>query len=310
MSLSGDGGGAAVPALADLEEPAKTLATRAQAALLDEHLEGALRSFLQLHELLCPPADRWVAAQAAAAGLALTDGAGPLSSAAGLLGLWRELPDLNCERDSVSTALLRHAAHEQEGDGPYALAVDAQQLAAQSAWLQERLRAEPTPRSRYFRRLARHARGGLGDRARVQVQRASWTVLERLPEPDSEAAADFTTCLGRFQHGDRLTLQWQNPLPGQVAILSAVGDEHDAELTVLVPQLDSESGPRRHHELIEVVGELAHVPGAGHALLILWVPELVPPRWVHEVLARRALPPEARLWRYCYEVTPAAAAAS
>ena len=135
-------------------------------------------------------------------------------------------------------------------------------------------------------------------------------VLERLPEGDSETAADLTTPLGHFQHGDRLTLQWQNPLPGQVAILSAVGDEHDAELTVLVPQLDSESGPRRHHELIEVVGELAHVPGAGHALLILWVPELVPPRWVHEVLARRALPPEARLWRYCYEVTPAAASAS
>ena len=313
MSPPGDGGRLPVAeALADLEEPAKTLATRAQAALLDDHLEGALRSFLQLHELLCPPADRWVAAQAAAAGLVLTDGAGPLplSSAAGLLGLWRELPDLDCERDSVSTALLRHAAREQDGDGPYALAVDAPQLAAQAAWLQERLRAEPPPRSRYFRRLARHARGGLGDRARVQVQRGTWTVLERLPEGDSETAADLTTPLGRFQHGDRLTLQWQNPLPGQVAILSAVGDEHDAELTVLVPQLDSESGPRRHHELIEVVGELAHVPGAGHALLILWVPELVPPRWVHEVLARRALPPEARLWRYCYEVTPAAAPAS
>lgn len=312
MSSSGDEGvlPAALEALRDLEEPAKTLATRAQAALLDEHLEGALRSFLQLHELLCPLADRWVAAQAAAAGLVLTDGAGPLplSSAAGLLGLWRELPDLDCERDSVSAALLRHAAHEQDADGPYALALDAQQLAAQAAWLQERLRAEPAPRSRYFRRLARHARGGLGDRARVQVQRGTWTVLERLPEADS-AVADFTTSLGRFQHGDRLTLQWQNPLPGQVAILSAIGDEHDAELSVLVPQLDSESAPRRHHELIEVVGELAHVPGAGHALLILWVPELVPPRWVHEVLARRALPPEARIWRYLYEVTAAAAPA-
>jgi hypothetical protein len=302
---------AAAQALGDLEEPAKTLATRAQAALLDEHLEGALRSFLQLHALLCPAADRWVAARAAAAGLELGSdpGALPLSSAAGLLGLWRELPDLDCERESVSAALLRHAAAEQDGDGPYALALEAPVLAEQAAWLQARLRAEPSPRSQYFRRLARRARGGLGDRARIQVQRGTWTVLERLPAATG-AAADFTTPLGSFQHGDRLTLQWQNPLPGQVAVLAAVGDEHDAELTVLLPQLDSESGPRRHHEIIEVVGELSHVAGASHALLILWVPELVPPRWVQEVLVRRALPPEARVWRYHYEVTRAAPPAS
>ena len=79
---------------------------------------------------------------------------------------------------------------------------------------------------------------------------------------------------------------------------------------MLLPQLDSESGPRRHHEIIEVVGELSHVAGASHALLILWVPELVPPRWVQEVLVRRALPPEARVWRYHYEVTRVAPPAS
>ncbi len=301
---------AAAQALGDLEEPAKTLATRAQAALLDEHLEGALRSFLQLHALLCPAADRWVAARAAAAGLELggDPGALPLSSAAGLLGLWRELPDLDCERESVSAALLRHAAAEQDGDGPYALALEAPVLAEQAAWLQARLRAPsraPLAAGGSPGAPRWPGRPGRGSR----VQRGTWTVLERLPAA-AGAAADFTTPLGSFQHGDRLTLQWQNPLPGQVAVLAAVGDEHDAELTVLLPQLDSESGPRRHHEIIEVVGELSHVAGASHALLILWVPELVPPRWVQEVLVRRALPPEARVWRYHYEVTRAAPPAS
>lgn len=303
----------AVQALRDLEEQAQTLATRAQAALLDEHKDGALRSFQALHELLIPRADAWVAAQVA--GLeGDKEQAVPelLSSATGLLGLWRELPDLDCNRDSVIEALLRQAAQadgvEEAGveAGTYALALDAETLARQVKELQEQLRAEPLPRSHYFRRLARRARGGLGDRARVQVQRGALTVLERLPAPDSTAPAhDFTTALGEFQAGDRLTLQWQNPLPGQVAVLHAVGDEQRAELSVLIPQLESESVPRRHHEIIEVVGELSHVPAAFHSLLILWVPELVPPRWVSEVLLRHSLPPDARVWRYRYEVAAA-----
>lgn len=315
MRPTGRGALGSVPALRGLEEQAKTLATRAQAALLDEHQEGALRSFQALHELLVPCIDAWVAAQLAAAPPAGLAALPPLSSAAGLPGLWQELPDLDCERDSVGAALLQQAAQadgaadaeEGESDAAYALALDARTLATQVQMLQAQLRARPLPRSRYFRRLIRTAHGGLGDRARVQVQRGAVTVMERLPAADPPAAPDFTTPLGRFQQGDRLTLQWQNPLPGQVAVLHAVGDEHDAELTVLVPQLDSESGPRRHHEIIEVVGELAHVPGAEHSLIILWVPELVPPLWISEVLARRRLPPEARAWRYRYEVAAAPA---
>lgn len=311
MKLLRRGSGDAVQALRDLDEPARVLATRVQAALLDEHKEGALRSFQALHELLIPRADAWAAAQATGLGRAEEE-TGPelLSSAIGLLGLWRELPDLDCNRDSVILALLHKAA---QADGPedagarvYAPALDAETLARQVTELQEQLRAEPLPRSHYFRRLARRARGGLGDRARVQVQRGPLTILERLPAPDSAPPApDFTTALGEFQAGDRLTLQWQNPLPGQVAVLHAVGDEQQAELSVLVPQLESESVPRRHHEIIEVVGELAHIAGAFHALLILWVPELVPPRWVSEVLVRHSLPPDARVWRYRYEVAAA-----
>jgi hypothetical protein len=313
VRLHGAAFAAAAQALREVEEQAKTLATRAQAAQLDDHPEGALRSFLQLHELVVPVADRWVATQLPA------DTASSLSSAAGLLELWRELPDLDCERHVVTEALLWHAAQagqgsasesESEDEGPLSLVLSAEALAGQAAWLGEQLRALPVPRSRYFRRLVRSARGGLGDRARVQVQRGALTVLERLPDSGPPGSVDGHTCttaLGRFAHGDRMTLQWQNPLPGQVAILHAAGDEHDAELTVLVPELDSEAAPRRYHEVIEVVGELSHVPGSGHALIILWVPELVPPRWVLDVLARRGLPPEARLWRYTYDVEAPAA---
>ena len=131
------------------------------------------------------------------------------------------------------------------------------------------------------------------------------TTIDLWVVPPGDDAPDSCTDLGEFQAGDRLTLQWQNPLPGQVAVLHAVGDEQQAELSVLVPQLESESVPRRHHEIIEVVGELSHVPAAFHALLILWVPELVPPRWVSEVLVRHSLPPDARVWRYRYEVAAA-----
>lgn len=311
MRLLDLGGPAAAQVLRGVEEQAKTLATRAQAALLDDHLEGALRSFLALHELLVPLLDGWVAAAAARATPAGETSAPPLSSAAGLLGLWLDLPDLDGERESIGEALLGHAAEvEDDGEGPYTLALDAETLARQATWLLGRLRALPVPRSRYFGRLARRARGGLGDRARVQIQRGAVTVLERLPEPEQSASSrSFTTYLGSFQHGDRITLQWQNPLPGQVAILHAQGDDHDSELTVLVPELDSEAAPRRYHEVIEVVGELLHVPGATHSLLILWVPELVPPSWVQQVLFRQGLPPDARLWRYRYEVLPISATA-
>jgi hypothetical protein len=308
----------AAAALRGVEEQAKILAIRTQAAQLDEHFEGARRSFLQLHALLVPAVDRQLAGVAAQlAEAADAPAASPLSSAAGLLGLWQELPDLDCERHAVGEALLWHAAQadddpalagEGDAEGRLSLVLTDEQLAQQAAWLSDRLRALPLPRSRYFRRLARSARGGLGDRARVQIQRGPLTVLEHLPTPHSGEAREsrtLTTVLGRFVHGDRLTLQWQNPLPGQVAVLHAVGDEHDAELRVLLPQLDSEAAPRRYHEVVEIVGELSHVPGSEHALIVVWVPELVPPRWVLDVLERQGLPPEARLWRYAYEVAAA-----
>ena len=175
MRLQGLAWQTAVQALRGVEEQARVLATRAQAALQDDHLEGALRSFMQLHELLVPVADGWVAAQAAAAAGGASPA--PLSSAAGLIELWRDLPDLDCERAAVGEALLAHAAEADGDDGDdselFALALDAATLARQAAWLQGRLRALPVPRSRYFRRLARRARGGLGDRARVQLQRGA-----------------------------------------------------------------------------------------------------------------------------------------
>jgi len=40
------------------------------------------------------------------------------------------------------------------------------------------------------------------------------------------------------------------------------------------------------------------------------VPELVPPSWVQQVLVRQGLPPDARLWRYRYEVLPISATAA
>jgi hypothetical protein len=62
---------------------------------------------------------------------------------------------------------------------------------------------------------------------------------------------------------------------------------------------------RRQNELVEVVGELSAVSGCSeHGLVVLWGPELLPPSWAAEVVARRRLPPAARVFLYHYTVEP------
>ena len=72
---------------------------------------------------------------------------------------------------------------------------------------------------------------------------------------------------------------------------------------------------RRQHEVVEVVGELSAPPGAPgspgptaaeHSLIVLWAPEVMPSRFALDVVERRRVPPDARLWRYVYSVEPAA----
>lgn len=340
MTSLGPGFRGAAAALRHLEEAAKTAAVCAQAALSDDHRAGAIRHFLQLHELLVPALDGFVLDQLRQR----QPDAEPLSTASGLLALWQELPDLDIERESLTERLAFHAAHAEESTeedvnaapSTAALqpALQPEVVAAQQAWLQDLLSQGPLPRSHYYRRLIHRAHRPLGDLARIQVQRGALTLFERLPTPPDLLGSSttslqpslnrgYSTWLAQFQPGDRLTLQWQLPLPGQVAVLHAASDEPDAELSILLPQSEAEAVARRQGELIEVTGELSFepspalltstasaaqslsrwpLPAAQHSLLLLWVPELVPPRWVHDVLARRTLPPEARLWRYCYSV--------
>lgn len=297
------------------EEAAKTLVAQAQAALADEHVEGALRALLGLHAEVIPALDRLAAEELRAHGQDIASG---LSTVLGLLALWDELVDVDAEREPIVELILRRAAaadvppagppgaHGE--DAPLGLLQTDEQLAAQAEWLREELRARGVPRSRWWWRLFRRARGGTEDRARILVQRGAVTVFEREPpaEAGDPAAAplDLTTQLGRFREGDRLTLQFQVPLPGQIAVLHAAGDPHEAELSILVPEHDGEAVERRHGEIVEVVGDLSCAAGTEHALIVLWAPEIIPPRWVHDVLQRRRVPPDARLWRYVYTVEP------
>lgn len=310
------------------EEAAKTLVAQAQAAIADEHIEGALRALLGLHAEVVPALDRLAAAELVTRGV---DVAAGLSTVVGVLALWDELPDIDAEREAIAELIVRRAAAAEglpdgadPDEAPLGLALSDEIVAAQAAWLREQLQARGVPRSRWWWRMFRRARGGTGDCARVVVQRGALTVFEREPagdrDADREAARpaephaeplDLTTPLGRFRAGDRLTLQFQVPLPGQIAVLHAAGDAHDAELSLLVPQHDGEAVARRHHEIVEVVGELSCTPdpsGDGeHSLVVLWAPEIVPPRWALDVIERRRVPPDARTWRYTYSVEPAPA---
>ena len=284
------------------EEAARDWLAQAQAAALDEQPGAALRALGRLHELLVPLLDSLLPANEE----------GGLSSGTGFLGLYRELPDLDFEREPPGALLLFYAASadEPEEDAPLGPARDEAARAAQWAWLEERLRREEVPRPSWWRRLARGAAGGLGDRARLQVQRGATVVLERLPPPPDEAEAAledgpglFETDVGELQRGDRLTLQLPAPLPGRIAVLHGAGGVAEAELEVLLPASAAEEAPRRAQEVVEVSGEVAPVEGAEEqCLVVLWAPELLPAAWYRQVAARRRLPPDARLWRYRYRV--------
>jgi hypothetical protein len=95
------------------------------------------------------------------------------------------------------------------------------------------------------------------------------------------------------------------PLPGKLAVVHATGDGYEAELSLLLPQDPSEAVTRRHHEIVEVVGELQAVPHyLEHGLIVIWGPELMPQSWANEVVVRRLLPSESRVFRYRYTVQP------
>ncbi len=292
-------------------EQARDCVARAQAALLDEHDSGALRQILCLHDLLVPPLDAWVRSQAAKSGQ--DDGqAVAMSAALGLFGLWNELPDIDVERESIEELLVFHAAHVDSSFFP-----DGQGTALVPEQLEAALRKLPRPRSRFWRRLARRASGSLGDRGYITVQRGSTVVLERPPalsgsepaaaESGNEESSDYCSDLGELRAGDRLTLRFAMPLPGQLAVLHAAGDGYEAELALLLPQSVSEAVVRRHQEIVEVAGEIFAVPHCPeHGLCVLWGPELLPPSWGREVVLRRQVPPQARVFLYRYTVPPPA----
>jgi hypothetical protein len=292
-----------------VEEAARDCLTRAQSALLDEHLGGAQRQLLELFDLLVAPIDGWLLAQSTGP----SDEA-PLSVASGLLGLWDELLDLDVERESAEELLIWHAGNALPDEataswvpieGPVSAVARRAELAA---LLDERLQRCGPPRSDWWRRLARGAVGSLEDRGHITIQRQSQVVAERqpLPTPAGPDEASWATELGPLTDGDRLILRWSMPLPGQLAIVHAVGAAGAATLSLLLPQSDSEAVARRAHELVEVVGEVAAVEGAPeHSLVVIWAPELLPPSWPAELLHRRRVPPESRLWRYRYRVPTA-----
>ncbi|MCS6914455.1 MAG: hypothetical protein RMK29_06980 [Myxococcales bacterium] len=278
-------------------EAARDCLAQAQAAVVDEQTRAALRALERLHALLVPSIDRFLSG--------LMPGEAR-SCGAGLLGVWRELCDLDIEREDVAELLVFFAAQEEmASEAPLEPVHSEADREAQWAWLAERLRTSPLPRSQWWRRLLRSADGGLGDRARIVVQRGAQIVLERLPTAEPQAGHRLCqTDLGVLEAGDRLTLQVQLPLPGRVALLHAAGDEASAELEVLLPAHEAEEAPRRALEVVEVSGEIGPAEGTEQSLVVLWAPELLPPSWYLHVVVRRRLPPEARLWRYCYRVSP------
>lgn len=286
----------------EIAESARDCVARGQAALLDDHVSGAQRQLLCLYDLLIPRLDAWIKKEMQDRG----EQGIPVSAAVGLLGLWEELLDIDVEHESIEERVVFFAAQADPSALPVELATKEE--------LRQILAQAPRPRSRFLRRLCRRAQGSFGDRAHITVSRGKEIVLERPPQmngapPAWEAGAlfEWTTNLGALYKGDRLTLRWPMPLPGQVAVLHAVGDGYDAELSLLLPQNPSEAVVRRQDEVVEVVGELSDVDGAPeHAIFLLWVPELLPPTWPVEVLARRRVPQEARLYFYRYTVNAAA----
>jgi len=283
-------------------EAARDAVSRAQAALSDDHRKGAERQLLGLLDELVPAIDSWAARAAGAVEER------PLSAAAGIVGMWGELCDIDVERESMEELLIWHAAH---ADAALAAALSGCTSAAELAdGVAASMAAAPLPRPDWWRRLARRAPSGLGDRGHLSVQRGSAIVLERPPPAEAEgvtsAAGDYSTNLGELVHGDRLTLRWPLPMPGQVAVLHAAAGEAagEASLSVLLPEDPSEMLSRRAGEVVEVVGEVARVSeGPEHGLVVLWGPELLPPTWAHDAVRRGRLPPDVRPWLYRYRVS-------
>jgi hypothetical protein len=293
------------------EEAARDCVARAQAALFDDHRAGAQRQLLELFDLLVVPLDRWAQQQAEAAET--------LSCAVGLLGLWEELCDVDVEHERMEELLVWHAGSAEpdrlasQGAAGWSLGKSPAEQAELKRQVGEALTRAALPQSSFWRRLARRAAVGMGDLGHVSVQRGPLMVLERPPpaaaggSAGEDGAPDWSTDLGELRSGDRLTLRWPMDQAGRLAVLHAVSAESagsgDAELELLMPQDASEQSPRRQHEVVEVAGELAAVPGCpGHSLVVIWVPAVVPPGWAGEVLLRRRVPPAARIWRYTYRI--------
>lgn len=289
--------------IAHKEESAKDLIARAQTASDDGQRGSMLRTFAELHALLVPSID------------ALIERQSTVSSALGLLGLWDDLLDIDVERENILELLTVYAAQLEAPESwplPDGLSTQADIFAAQQTWLTDVLTHRAHPKRQWWRRLTRRARGPLGDRARLTVERSALRIFEHLPSLDEASSQTATTRLGSFQAGDRMTLAVQVPLPGQLAIVHACGDESTASLDVVLPETVSEADVRRHHEVVEVHGELsAHTLSASaplderfaeQALIVIWVPELMPPSWIVDMQLRYGVPPEARVWRYLYRV--------
>jgi len=302
--------------LASLEEPARDLVARAQTAREGEQRGAMLRAFAALHELLVPPLDELIERQSLASRLGAADTiAAPSSACLGLLGLWDELLDIDVERENILELLVVAAARVEAPEAlplPDGLAARPAVFALQKSWLAQVLADRPLPVPQWWRRLTRRAVGPLGDRARLTVERQALRIFEKLPNlADAERAEDTaaTTELGEFRAGDRLTLAVQVPLPGQLAVLHASGSAQTSSLEIVLPETVSEAVVRRHQEVVELSGELAaqrQADGsiAEQALVVVWVPELMPPSWIVDMLLRQGVPPEARVWRYLYLVTP------
>jgi hypothetical protein len=97
------------------------------------------------------------------------------------------------------------------------------------------------------------------------------------------------------------------PLPGQLAVLHSSGSVQIARLDMVLPETVSEEVVRRQHEIVELSGELATERNpdgsiAEQSLVVVWVPEVMPPSWMVDKLLRQGVPPEARVWRYLYRV--------
>lgn len=291
-----------------LLEPTRDLLLRAQAALGDGQRGAMVRAFVELHALLLSPLDALVEKRS---GRGPDDSPG--SALLGLIGLWDELPDIDVERENLIELLAQHAATPPAFDvpPPDGLAHHDGVSAAQRAWLDQVLSVRACPTPQWWRRLSRRARGPLGDRARLTVERTQDAtvrrIFEHLPRPGTDDDWTATTDLGELCAKDQLTLAVQVPLPGQIAMLHLCGDSQTARLDVVLPETPSEAVVRRHLEIVELHGELAteRLPDgsiADQALVVVWVPEVMPPSWIVDMQLRFGVPPEARIWRYVYRV--------